>query len=195
VTAAAVELSHFAFVLFRHHGSAFVPNQHYYNTQKLVHAKYVSMATAINIKQDLFFWYQDADDRLEGFFGIDRGLRNGANVDQLQFEERSSDVMAMGEIFARRPDMYRGARRLGGVAYDQINPRSILQGGAAPAALAGVNLAASFHVGAAAAARKLTLSTGPLDPPLFLSSEVDWLAISQEASHPDLVRPFGECGC
>ena len=113
VAAASVELSHFAVVLFRHNRSAFVPNQHYYNTQKLVHAKYVSMATAIHINQDLFFWYQDADDRLEGFFGMDRGLRNGANVDQLQFEERSSDVMAMGEIFARRPESVQGRTAAG----------------------------------------------------------------------------------
>ena len=95
LVASAVALSHMAFVLYRHNGSAFVPAQHYYNTQKLVHGKYVSMATAKSIGQELYFWYQDADDRLEGFFGEDRGLRGGSNVDQVQFDERAGDLQPM----------------------------------------------------------------------------------------------------
>ena len=169
-----------------------MPNQHYYNTQKLVHSKYVSMATAISINQDLFFWYQDADDRLEGFFGMDRDLRGGANFDQIQFEERSSDVMALAEIFARRPHLYRGARRLGGTAFDHTNPVSILAKGNAPAALSGVTLSTAWTAGAAAAAMKLTVSCGAHDPSLFSRADVDWWIISQHATHPDLVRPFGE---
>eukprot|EP00966_Prymnesium_polylepis_P279038 6446352-Prymnesium_polylepis.1 len=121
------------------------------------------MATGQSIDQELFFWYQAADDRLEGFFGMDRDLRGGSNVDMLQFEERASDVMSLAEIFARRPELYKGAKRLSGTAFDHTNPVSILAKGNAPAALSSVTLPMAWMSGATRAAQLLQPIFRPQD--------------------------------
>ena len=101
--------------------------------------------------------------------------------------------MAMMEIYARRPELYKGARRHSGIAYDHTNPKSILDKGDAPAQLAGLTLSTAWVAGSVAAAQILRRTTCPVaDPPLFTASEVDWQAISQQPSHPDLVRPHGD---
>ena len=58
----AAKLSHIAFVLFRENGGAFVPPQHYYNTQIMTRTKYTSQGVG---KIHYFFPYQESDNRLE----------------------------------------------------------------------------------------------------------------------------------
>eukprot|EP00966_Prymnesium_polylepis_P036876 855506-Prymnesium_polylepis.1 len=75
------KLAHLAFVLYRKNGTAFIPGQHYYNTQILLRTKYVSQAVSKAEGNAYYFPYQDADDRLEGLFGMVRTLEHGSNFD------------------------------------------------------------------------------------------------------------------
>lgn len=125
----ADRLSHLDFIHFREGGTKFVPAQHYYNTQIMLRAHKVAIATskAMNIKQ--YWFYQNADDREEGFFGMQRVLEAGRNFDTIQLEERGSELMVLDDIYTRHPDWKRTARRLGGKLFDHVNPRSITGGG------------------------------------------------------------------
>ena len=60
LTRSADTLSHLAFVLFRQNGTAFVPAQHYYNTQIMLRAPHISIATCQADGIALFFWYAAA---------------------------------------------------------------------------------------------------------------------------------------
>ena len=103
-----------------------MPAQHYYNVQIWMRGTYVSQAVSKSLDIPHYFLYQDSDDREEGMFGSARTLSHGTNFDLLQFEERASHLMSLEEIYARNPQMRKGSRRLGGVLFDHINPKSIL---------------------------------------------------------------------
>ena len=83
-------VAHLLFVIFRKSGSGFVPAQNYYNTQITLRTKYVSQAVSMAEKIVYYWWYQDADDRLENMFGMLRVLETGVNFDMVQFEDRAS---------------------------------------------------------------------------------------------------------
>ena len=84
-----------------------------------------------------YYWYDDADDRLEGMFGKTRTVEHGHNFDMVQFEERASELMRLEEIYARNPDLRKGSRRLSGPLFDHVNPVSI---GKQAVSLQGVSL-------------------------------------------------------
>ena len=100
-------LGHLAFILFRQNAGAFVPPQHYYNTQICLRTKYVSQATS-QAEGIRYYWpYQDADDREEQCFGNLRTLENGANFDIVQVEDRASELMALDGDTAPTPLLLR----------------------------------------------------------------------------------------
>ena len=103
VVRSADTLSHLAFVLFRQNGTAFVPAQHYYNTQIMCRAPHISIATCQSLGIAQYFWYQDSDDREEGAFGMVRTMENGANFDLVEFDARISEVMRIEQIYCRHP--------------------------------------------------------------------------------------------
>ena len=182
----ASELGHIYFVCFRRNGSSFLPCQHYYNVQITIRGKYVSQAVSLALKLSEYWWYQDADDRLEGYFGMLRTLETGSNVDMVQFEERASELMRLDLIYTRNPDIKRGPRRLGGSLFDHMNPKSI---GRAAASLASLSLPSTWSLGATAAAALLRRDS------VFTAEECDWHAVSCEkynGKSPDLVRPRGQ---
>ena len=97
-------LAHLAFVLFRRHGTKFVPSQHYGNTQAMIKAKFVSVACCQAEGIDFYFAYFDATQRLEELFGMQRVMECGSSMDVVQFEERGGDLMESGHIYSDRPE-------------------------------------------------------------------------------------------
>lgn len=186
----ASKLAHIEFVLFRKSAGAFVPPQHYYNTQITVRGKYVSQAVSKAIGSSHYWWYQDSDDRLENMFGMMRTLEHGTNFDMVQFEERASALMALEEIYSRSPELRKPSRRLSGQLFDRLNPKTIVAKGTSKdysaACLDNVHLATCWALGAKDAA-ELLISLGVADP-----AECDWSIISHETPTTDMVRPRGE---
>ena len=81
-------------------------------------------------------------------------MEHGANFDQVEFDVRISEVMRLEQIYVRNPDLRLGSRRLGGVLFDHVNPKSILgrQRNLAPVAVGSVNLSTCWVLGATTAA-------------------------------------------
>ena len=119
------KLAHMAFVLFRQNLGSFVPPQRYYNTSIMLRTKYVSQASSKAEGIDNYFYYQDADDREEGLFGMVRTLERGMNFDMVQFEDRGSELMRLDDIYVRNPTWRKNLRRLSGPCFDHINPVAI----------------------------------------------------------------------
>jgi hypothetical protein len=184
----ASKLAHLELVLFRASAGSFVPPQHYYNTQITVRGKYVSQAVSKAIHAEHYWWYQDNDDRLEGMFGMLRTLEHGTNFDMIQFEERASALMRLEEIYVRRPERRKPSRRISGVYFDHLNPKTIIGKNKdySPALLSSVQLSTCWVLGASDAATVL-MAHG-----LFDRSACDWAAIAHESPTTDMVRPRGE---
>ena len=119
-------LSLLAFSLFRENGTAFIPSQNYANTQAMCRAKFVSSAGCIAEGIKEYFPFLDSDDRLEGFFGMQRVLEAGSNFDAIQFEERAGELMRLDLIYERHPEWRKSSRRLVGRIHDHLNTRTLL---------------------------------------------------------------------
>ena len=185
---AASCLAHLYFCLFREHAGAFVPPQHYYNMQISLRGYYVSQAVSKSLKIENYFFYQDADDREEMMFGQQRTLSHGSNFDVVQFEERAGELMSLEEIYGRNPEMRKASRRLSGVLFDHLNPKTIIGRSKdyAPVRLAGVSLPARWQSGSQQAASALSS--------ILDASKCDWRAIAAERYEgvgPDMLRPRG----
>ena len=115
-----------------------------------------------------YYWYDDADDRLEGMFGKTRTVEHGHNFDMVQFEERASELMRLEEIYARTPDLRKGSRRLSGPLFDHVNPVSI---GKQAVSLQGVSLPGCWMAGAQDVATMLSRDA------VFAAHEYNWLAM------------------
>ena len=72
----ASELSHMLLILFRENVSKFVLCQHYYNTQIMIMAFFVSVAQGQALEMQEFYWYLMGSDRIEQTFSILRTLQN-----------------------------------------------------------------------------------------------------------------------
>ena len=188
-------LAHMLFAIFRQSGSAFVPPQHYYNVQVTLRGKYVSQAVSKALGLEHYFPYQDADDRLEGYFGMMRVLQHGANFDLVQIEDRASALMQLDLIYSRHPEWRKPSRRLSGKLFDHLNPTSILGRSKdySPVALAQVQLSSCWYLGGVDA--KAALSA------VLSAAALEWAAIAKEeyegaepgkSLFPDMLRPRGE---
>ena len=187
-------LAHLAFVLFRRHGTKFVPSQHYGNTQAMIKAKFVSVACCQAEGIDFYFAYFDATQRLEELFGMQRVMECGSSMDVVQFEERGGDLMETGHIYADRPELKATSKRLGGHLSDHQNPRSALGSPKdyAPVDTRNVTVSSAYVLGGKDAQAILTLSThAENDPPLFRDEEVNFAAIAATPA-VDMMRPHGE---
>jgi len=63
-------------ILFRENVSKFVLCQHYYNTQIMIMAFFVSVAQGQALEMQEFYWYLMGSDRIEQTFSILRTLQN-----------------------------------------------------------------------------------------------------------------------
>ena len=101
--------------------------------------------------------------------------------------------MSLAKIHARHPDWKKGTRRLTGMSFDHVNPKTILgkDMNDAPANLANVSLPSCWFLGAVDAKNILTAGH------VFDAASTDWVAISAErhsaqGTKPDMLRPKGE---
>ena len=191
----AAQLSHIAFVLFRTNQTHFVPSQNYGNTQLMIRAFFHAVAFAKSQGITELFLFFVSDDRLENMFGMQRVLECGRNFDLLEFGQRASELMRLGNYKGELPDHFKTARRLGGTFFDHIAPRSFLHpaGVQEPQTML-VNPqlydpSAMWIGGASDAKDLLTESSGEDDPPLFSNSAVDFKAIALRGA--DMLRPNG----
>ena len=188
----ADQLAHMALVLFRESGSKFVPPQHYFNLQTMLKAPHITIATSSVHGIRDYFWYQDADDRLEGFFGMERVLEAGSNFDLLQKEERATMLMRLDKLYTLHPEMRKGSKRqVGSMQFDHTNPKTIAsKSGRAPIDVGSVNLVNCWSMGAADADATLTRND------VFSSAHTNWREISLETNAagrcPDMLRPHGD---
>ena len=183
-------LAHLAFVLFRQNAGHFVPPQNYYNTQICLRTKYTSQALSKAMGIPQYWPYQDADDREEQLFGQLRVLQHGQNFDIVQFEDRASELMSLDSIYARHPEWKKGSRRLTGMCFDHVNPKTILANNASAVDLSNVGLTSCWFLGGVQA-RNLLLAGSVFD-----ATATNWAAISQDGqargSKIDMLRPNGE---
>ena len=113
--------------IYRENASKFVPCQHYYNTQIMIRAFFVSVAQGQALEMQKFYWYLKGSDHIEQIFSILRTLRNtGTNFDAVQIEDLTTESQRIERICTRRPVLKRNSRRLGGRDSDHLNLRTIL---------------------------------------------------------------------
>ena len=140
---------------------------------------------------DQYFAYQDADDRIEQTFGQLRILQHGQNFDMVQFEDRASELMSLAMIHARHPEWKKGTRRLSGMSFDHVNPKTILGMDDSPANLKVVSLPSCWYLGGLEAKEILTANQ------VFEAASTDWSTIAAErhgddGAKPDMLRPRGD---
>ena len=187
-------LAHLAFVLYRRHGTKFIPSQHYGNTQAMIKAKFVSVASCQAEGINFYFSYFDATQRLEELFGMQRAMECGSSIGMVKFEERGGDLMESGHIYSERPELKSTSRRLGGHLSDHQNPRSALGSpkNYAPVDTRNVTISSAYLLGSKDCQTILTLSSHPEnDPPLYSDDEVNFAAIAATPG-VDMMRPRGE---
>ena len=190
----ASRVAHYAFVLFRRHATKFIPGQHYGNTQAMIKAKFISVASCQALNIPYYFSYFDSDQRLEELFGIQRCMECGSSMDMIQFEERGGSIMGCAKIYSDRPELNKTSSRLGGHLSDHQNPPSIL---GSPknykiVDVRCVTLTSSWALGASDVAADFTSSTHVEDdPPIFKKDEVAFETIAGNVG-VDMMRPHGQ---
>jgi hypothetical protein len=110
-----------------------------------------------------YFPFLDSDDRLEGFFGMQRVLEAGRNFDAIQFEERAGELMRLEKIYERNPEWKLCSRRLAvkGRVSDHCSAKDVVRGANgcknhAPVDVSTVVLSTCWWRGAAEAASALS---------------------------------------
>jgi hypothetical protein len=155
--------------------------------------RYTSQALSKAEGINQYVAYQDADDRIEQTFGELRILQHGQNFDMVQFEDRASELMSLAMIHARHPDWKKGTRRLSGMCFDHVNPKTILGKTMddSPFNLAAVSLPSCWYLGGVDAKQILNASQ------VFEAASTDWATIAAErhgadGATPDMLRPKGD---
>ncbi|TFY65982.1 hypothetical protein EVG20_g5104, partial [Dentipellis fragilis] len=120
------KFAHMSFYLYRQHGSSFMSNQLYGDTQALVKAAFVCVARQKALDPSKkFHLYQLGSDRLEEVFGEVRTQTHDRNCDITQLSDRLSTSVDCVDIFNHHPEWNRGHRRIsysGREGVDHVNP-------------------------------------------------------------------------
>ncbi|KAI0068929.1 hypothetical protein BV25DRAFT_1844785 [Artomyces pyxidatus] len=118
---------HLSFALYHLHGSSFMSNQLYGDTQAFVKAAFVAVERQRHLDEDLpFYLYQMGSDRLEEIFGEVRTQNHDRNCDILQLSDRLSTSVDNVDILNSYPRWNPGQRRIsytGAEGVDHVNPR------------------------------------------------------------------------
>lgn len=108
------EYAHITFMLYRQHGTSFMSNQLYGDSQVMVKNAYFYLAKQILMNPSLpVLLMLSGDDRLENLFGRVRmqGAHN-SGVDIKTLLERLANAMDLCRIFSKHPEWDKGHRRL-----------------------------------------------------------------------------------
>ncbi|KII84375.1 hypothetical protein PLICRDRAFT_701936 [Plicaturopsis crispa FD-325 SS-3] len=120
--------AHIAFVMFRKHGTNFMSNQLYADSQTMVKNLYFCVAKQQELDpMQAFYLSQIGDDRLELCFCECRCNTHHRNHDILELCSTICAVCDAREILNRQPAWDRGHKRLklsGAEGVDHVNPRS-----------------------------------------------------------------------
>ncbi|KAI0056199.1 hypothetical protein BV25DRAFT_1814480, partial [Artomyces pyxidatus] len=120
------QFGHLSFALYHLHGSSFMSNQLYGDTQAFVKAVFVAVERQREIDDTLpFYLYQMGSDRLEEIFGEVRTQSHDRNCDILQLSERLSTSVDTVNVLNSYPQWNPGHRRLsysGSEGVDHVNP-------------------------------------------------------------------------
>eukprot|EP00734_Pompholyxophrys_sp_LG126_P000308 Pompholyxophrys_sp_v1_NODE_103_length_1966_cov_40.693792.p1 type:complete len:168 gc:universal NODE_103_length_1966_cov_40.693792:712-209(-) len=117
-------MSHCLFVLFRKHGTKFIPGQLYHDFQSSVQDLFFSAAKQLVYYPDKdLFLFLLSDDRLERLFSNVRTLTHDRLVDQVALCSRLTISQRFETIFEKYPHLDRQSRRLQATS-DHINTRS-----------------------------------------------------------------------
>ena len=120
-------LSHLLFTIYNQQGQNFIASNNYYNTQRMVHAKYFSIAKAKVNDIEYYFPFLDSSDSLEQHFGIARSLHGAAHGFTMnQYENRVTASMSVMQIYVRHPEWKRN-RRLNNGSNDRWNTKEWLR--------------------------------------------------------------------
>ncbi|KAG2033239.1 hypothetical protein BDR03DRAFT_819645, partial [Suillus americanus] len=119
--------AHLSFLLYRNHGTSFMSNQLYGDTQATV-KNVMFLVAKVQILDDTqpFYLIQDGDDRLEGSFGHVRTDDHDPNMGVQRLCEKLGSAADRSDIFECHADWDRGHRRLGNgkLGADHTNPTS-----------------------------------------------------------------------
>lgn len=120
--------SHLITALYRKHKSGFLTNQLYADSQAIVkNIIYTTARLQLLNKAIPYYILLEGTDRLEGVFSHARTQDHSSNFDILQLSHKLSIGAEINAIYARRPHLHRGHRRLNltnAKGIDHINPRS-----------------------------------------------------------------------
>ncbi|KAG2029443.1 hypothetical protein BDR03DRAFT_803659, partial [Suillus americanus] len=119
--------AHLSFLLYRNHGTSFMSNQLYGDTQATV-KNVMFLVAKVQILDDTqpFYLIQDGDDRLEGSFGHVRTDDHDPNMGVQRLCKKLGSAADRSDIFECHADWDRGHRRLGNgkLGADHTNPTS-----------------------------------------------------------------------
>jgi hypothetical protein len=176
------KLAHIVLVAYRKQRTKFMAAQTYENIQTMIRAHYKLVAQAKIEEIGEYYIFQDSDDRLENLFGILRTFVAAMRgMDMLMLEERISAASECARIYASRPELDPGSRRLSG-SMDHHNPCS--WSGCVDVTV--VNLRGCWLAGRAEA--KLVLMADGL----FSDAQCSFDTINQNSTNVTTLKPRGE---
>jgi hypothetical protein len=120
---------HMFFLMFRRHKTALCPAQLYHDYQKTGKDLFIMAAkTKVGFESGKFLSadfhpFQAGSDRQEQQFAVVRTLTHDRSVDIGRLQDRLSASAQLCDVYERRPELYRGSRRLSASA-DHINVAS-----------------------------------------------------------------------
>ncbi|KAF6755550.1 hypothetical protein DFP72DRAFT_1008601 [Ephemerocybe angulata] len=106
--------AHLAFVLYKQHGSSFIPTLLYIDIIIMIKNVFFCVAKAkCDTPDACFFIILLGTDRIEIHFGILRTvIGNDCNLDIIQISDRTGGVIDVADILAKNPEWDRGPRRM-----------------------------------------------------------------------------------
>lgn len=174
------QCSHIMIIVYREMRTKFLPAQLYFDMQCTIKNVFLTTAKLHQFSEKQFLLLE-GDDELEKNFGMVRVANHNHGVTVLSLVERQRVCSYQNQIFLRRPEWYRGHKRLSmhSIDGDNQNCASIR----ADVSLEGINLNEIWSIGRQRALLDISQSE------LYPCSIDYWASLNEEVT---MLKPFGQ---